>query len=741
MYGTAFKYAVCGTASLIALIAASAHAQDQGTVDQSAVAASAAPAAAAAPEEAAAAQTGLEDIVVTGRKRARAETLQNTPLAVTALGAAQLQSAAVKDLVDIGRMTPNASLQSSAQRGNQNFSIRGMGVSGSTVSDEPAVGIIQDGVYWGTNYGALNQLLDLEGVEILRGPQGTLFGRNVTGGAVVLRSARPTNEFSGKASIGLGNIGFREAVGVINVPIVDETLAARVATQFQQDHGYLDDTVRDNHFGGTKQYVVRPSVKWTPSADLDVTLIGEYYRLRGDPVGARGISPATIPGLVTLPTREGYVTPDKFWAVSPDTVGFSHIDVYSGVAEINWHALGGVITSITGYRNVRTRVQTDYDGTPSQAFLQNIRLNQHQFSEELRYAADLTEWLDVTSGVYYFNQKASFGESRDLNNHVTQVGTRSNLKNESYAIFAEADLKPLEGLAFTLGGRYTHETKDAETAPFGPACYDLVTCTYSAPGHYSGNNFSPKIGVSYKLDPTKLVYASFTKGFRSGGFSLRGTPLAAPYDAETVKAYEVGLKTDWFDHRLRFNVSAYQNDFSNLQRTVIAVDPNLGVIQSVFNAANATIKGFEVELTAVIANDLTLSANYGYTHARYQDFLGFANPEKLRFVRVPANTINLAADYSTEIGDGDKIAAHIGGAFTDTYFWDDANTPVLKTPSYWLVSSTLSYTIKDKYTVSLFGKNLLNEKYSVWGSNLGALGQNAFPESSRTYGVRVGVQF
>src|SRR5690606_9294255 len=143
--------------------------------------------------------------VVTGRKRARSEALQETPVSITALSSAQLERAVSKDLTDVGRMTPNASLQPSAQRGVQNFAIRGMGVSGSTPSDEPAVGIFQDGVYWGSNYGALGELFDIEGVEILRGPQGTLFGRNVTGGAVTVRSARPTQETSAKMMLGAGN--------------------------------------------------------------------------------------------------------------------------------------------------------------------------------------------------------------------------------------------------------------------------------------------------------------------------------------------------------------------------------------------------------------------------------------------------------------------------------------------------------------------------------------------------------
>lgn len=484
---------------------------------------------AATPAAEAPADTGIEDIVVTGRKRARSEALQATPVSITALSSAQLERAVTKDLTDVGRMTPNASLQPSAQRGVQNFAIRGMGVSGSTPSDEPAVGIFQDGVYWGSNYGALGELFDIEGVEILRGPQGTLFGRNVTGGAVTFRSARPTQETSAKMMIGAGNGTMVEGSAVANGPIVKDTLAARIAVLGRYNEGLFTNSRTGGSYGKTSTYVVRPSLRWTPSPDADITLLGEFYNQYGDPVVVRGVSPNTVPGgPLTLPEKEGYVTPSDYFSVAPGNNGFSNVKVYFAMIEGNFHIGPGVLTSITGYRKVRARVLTDFDGTPSDGFLQGVSNDQHQWSSELRYAADLADWLSMTAGGYYFDQSFSFAETRDLNNHAQRVATRSMLDNSSYAAFAEADIKPLANLTVTVGGRYTEEKKKARSAAFGACTFDLATCSFIGPRRYKGNNFSPKIGLSYQIDRGPLLFASVTKGYRSGGFALRGTALASP---------------------------------------------------------------------------------------------------------------------------------------------------------------------------------------------------------------------
>lgn len=677
----------------------------------------------------------LEAIVVTGRKRSRGEELQRVPVAITALSAAQLQQGTTRDLVDIGQSIPSASLQSSAQRGVQNFSIRGTGISGTTPSDEPAVGIFQDGVYWGSNYGALNELVDLEGVEILRGPQGTLFGRNVTGGAVAVRSARPSEDPYYRVTLGVDNGPGVEGSAVANGRLADG-LAGRVALLSRATDGLFRNITTDSSFGKRYVRLVRPSVKWEASPAFDVTLLGEYYEANGDPVAVRGISPRTIGAVPNLAEQAGFVTSDDFSELQVGDRGDSRVKVYFAMAEANWQIGPGTLTSITGYRKVQSRNLTDFDGFPVNGFLQLVVNDQHQISEELRYAADVSDWLGFTAGVYYFDQSLDFAESRDLSNGATRVGTRSELENSSYAAFAEADVRPIEGLTVTLGARYTHEEKEALSAPFGSCPFDLDDpCTLGSVPTYEDENFSPKIGLAYQIDDGKLIYGSYTQGYRSGGYSLRGTPLGAPYGAETVEAWEAGLKTEWLDRRLRFNIAGYYNEFADLQRNVLGVDPVLGVVQSVFNAADATIKGIEVELVALPMTGLTLSGSYGYTDASYETFEGFADPESLEFVRVPKHNGNASIDYEHPLANGGKLGFHLGAAYTGKYYFDDPN--LLSQDDYWLFDAKLFYGITEQLTLELYGRNLTDTEYNVWGSSLGVLGENRFPGDPRSYGVRL----
>lgn len=683
----------------------------------------------------------LDDIIVVSRKRATGEALQDTPVAATAFGAQQLAEAGVHDLTDVGRMAPSVSLQPSSQRGVQNFSIRGMGVSGSTPSDEPAVGVFQDGIYWGSNYGALNELFDMEGVEILRGPQGTLFGRNVTGGAVTVRSARPSFQPKAEGTVGIGNYGLKELSGFVTGPLIGDKLAGRLALQVRSLDGYFTNTVTGKDYGQSDSYIVRPSLTWDPTTTFSVTALAEWFSDSGDPTVVRGIAPCTIPGCTpNLATREGFKTSDDYYDVAYNEPGSNEVDVFMGVVEANWDVFGGVLTSVTGVRNVRTRVLTDFDGTPSAGFLQQVAQDQDQFSTELRFAADLNRFLSYTVGLYYFEQTFDFRERRSLNNNATNIATRSYLDNDSFAAFADADFNFTDRLTVTAGVRYTEETKTASAAAFGGCSLDFQTCTLTGPRSTSDENVSPRISVSYDINDNQLVYASATRGFRSGGFSLRGTALVEPYRAEEVTAYEIGYKGDLFDRRLRLNLAAYNNTYDDLQRTILGVSPTAGVVQSVFNAAAATVRGVEAELTAIVTNNFEVTAAYGYTDAQYDEFLGVTNPGALSFVRIPENTGTLATRYERGLENGGRIVARAAAQYTSEYFYDDTN--LLKQDGYTLIDANLAYTLPSgDWTVTLWGKNLTAEEYSPWGSTLGALGENRFPAAPRTFGIRLQARY
>lgn len=682
----------------------------------------------------------LDDIIVTSRKRATGEALQDTPIAATAFGAQQLEEAGVRDLTEVGRMAPSVSLQPSSQRGVQNFAIRGMGVSGTTPSDEPAVGIFQDGVYWGSNYGALNQLFDMESVEILRGPQGTLFGRNVTGGAVNVRSSRPSFTPVGRGALGVGNGGYYEGSVVVSGPLT-EMMAGRLAVQKTSLDGLFHNVLTDDPYGQSDTYIIRPSVTLQVSPSFEITGLAEWFGEEGDPTTVRGITACTVPACAaTLGQREGFRTPTDYYDVFPNVPGSNDVKVFLGVVEANWDVFGGVLTSVTGWRDVRTRVLTDFDGTPSAGFLQQIAQDQDQFSTELRFAKDMNDFLSYTLGLYYFSQNFDFRERRSLNNNATNTATRSYLENDSFAVFADADFHFTDQLTVTAGVRYTEENKDARAAEFGRCSLDFVTCTFRPEQTTSDDNISPRVSVSYDLDDNQLLYASATRGFRSGGFSLRGTPLAEPYRAEEVTAYEGGYKGDLLNRRLRLNLAVYRNTYDDLQRTVLGVSPTLGVVQSVFNAAAASVTGAEFETTAIVTDEFEITAQYGYTKARYDEFLGVADPASRRFVRIPENTAAVSARYERALENGGNIVARASAQYTGEYFYDDPN--LIRQEAYTLIDANIAYTTPSgRWTATLWGKNLTDENYANWGSTLGALGENRFPGNPRTFGIRLETEF
>lgn len=681
----------------------------------------------------------LEEVVVMARKKAGAESAQRAPLAVTAFSANQFAAVFAEQLEDLGKLAPNVQLTPTTQIGGQNFTIRGMGVTGTTPSDEPAVGIIQDGVYWGVNYGAALDTFDVESVEVLRGPQGTLFGRNVTGGALVVRTARPDGTFDVGAEAVYGNYGRRDLSGSIQGPIIADRLAGKLTVLNRQVDGYFDNLETGKDYGESDSTLVRGTLKFDPTDTLDATVILERYEEDGDSIASYNVS---APG--TSAYTLGVRREPGFWDLRLDRPGSSAIDVDSGVLEVNWDLGHGLITSITGYRAVEVNNDTDFDGTPYPFFHQTIGFKQSQRSEEIRYASRFSDRVNFTLGLYYFNQNVAYREGRYLNLGASRLTTGSHQNHESYAAFGEVEARLGDHWAVTVGARYTNERKEADSAPFATATvdciYDFDQCNFAfgATGKETWSDVSPKFGLTYEFSPTALAYASVTRGFRSGGFSLRGNPLYAPFDAETVTATELGFKSDLLNRRLRLNAAAYRNKFDDLQRTVVGLDPVFGTVQATFNAANATIQGVELELTGQVTDHLVLTGTYGLTEAKYDKAVGFSADKD--FVRVPKDNWSATATYSVDLMNLGELQFRASAVYMNSIYFDDANT--IREPAYTVYDASVSYASPSgHWNVALFGKNLGDEEYAYWGSKLATWSQIQFNAPPRTFGLRVSYSF
>lgn len=696
-----------------------------------------------APTGEGAAQVVMEQITVTARKKSAAERAQDVPIALSAVSGAQIEALHQQTLTDVGQTMPNVRLDDAgAFPGVANFTIRGMGFNSTIASVEPTVGTFVDGIYLGVNMGGVIDTFDTDSVQVLRGPQGTLFGRNVTGGAVVMQSRLPTGEFGGVVRAGLGSGGRKMIAGGVEGPITD-TLAGKIYMQKASRSGDFDNITLGGHFGAEEDFFVRPILRWRPTSTLDVSLIAEYGKTDGDGVADRILNDPNS-ALYKQGVREPLGGAEK---LSINYPGDTDIEWKQAVLNANWDVGPGRLTSITGFRRVDYSSSGDTDGSQLEvAHAFNI-VHQHQFSEELRYAGKaFADKLDYTVGAYYFQQHLGQGYEVFFNGASNQR-SGGELHHRTGSVFAQGDYEFLPNLFLTAGGRYTWERKSAENARTPDCTIDLV-CILSDTGHHTWTSFTPKVGLSWKATPNVMTYVSWTKGFRSGGYNIRTTGVnesAGPYNQEVVKALEAGVKTEFLEHRARLNVAAFHNKYDNLQRTV-----NQGLVNFIANVASATVDGAEVEANLLPIPNLALTATAGYLDAHYDsyptlDVNGDGKPDPglakgLQLVRAPKWTYAFAATYDLDLGEGGDVSTNVSYTYNGRTAMNDANTYFV--PAFHLLDANVTWTpaANRNLKISLWGKNLTNRTYALTGTVTGFF-TDLYQALPRTYGAEVSYRF
>ncbi len=661
----------------------------------------------------------LEEVVVTARKKSQAESVQEVPIAMTAVSGELIDKRFVKTLTDISKLAPNVNLDSvGTTPGTANFFIRGMGLFGSIPSDESYVGVFQDGIYYGVNSGVLTSMFDVEAVEVLRGPQGTLFGRNVTGGAVVIRSRRPTDEFDLRVRTLLGSDEQREVDFSVGGALSDNVLG-KIAVGYQGNGDYFENDAGSDR-GESDSYYVRPIVTFKVNEHAELTLIAEHNRFESDGVVNKRVTD-------DLPDHQ----------VSLDYDPEAEYETTNFIADLDWDVGKGNLRVIAGWRDTLTEGEGDLDGGSTLLSVTTIdpwTVDQDQKSFEVRYALPVGKLLDLTVGSYFFEQSIVYDESRAING-ASLGGMKGVLEQTSVGVFAQGDVALTDDLTLTLGARYTDEDKDAEVASLGQCDAFGNNCTLDFPGlSKSWGFFSGYTGLKWAFSDNANLFASWTRSFRSGGFNLRNIAPSTPgpFDKEQVNAFEIGLKSQWFDKRLRINASVFHNEFDDLQRTVVipTVTSNR---QEKLNVANAEIQGVELEVSAALSETLSLGVTFGYTDASYKedtnpdDSLDF---EQLDFANVPEKNAGLSLTYMPT----ERLEFTGTWNYTDKQFADDANLFPIK--SYRVVDAFASYTFPgEKMKVSMFGKNLTDEEYTNFGATVGPLQILWGIAHPRTYGV------
>lgn len=670
----------------------------------------------------------LEEVVVTARKRE--ESIMDVPIAVSAFNSDQLEILKVRDIQSLAVGLPNVAFDDiGTTRGIANFSIRGLGINSSIPSIDPTVGTFIDGVYLGTNGGVVFDVFDLDSIEVLRGPQGTLFGRNVTGGAVLLNSKAPGDEFEGKikASVeGGGEETNQYLMGSFGGPVSD-TLAAKISFYSNQDDGYFLNQFNGEALGEQDTVSVRPMLVWTPNENLSVTAIYDYFDSEGDgPASQNHVNGSGISNSVANFDRDSF-------DFSVDNEGFlsTRSDFFRTITEME--VGNGTITNVFGYRDLEQTGSLDVDATPLDLFNSLTALNAEQVSNELRYTGEINDRLQLTTGAYYFKNEIKYNENRRLLGLVAPPGVFGLTQDgggeyevKTLGVFATLDYSVNERTTLNFGLRYTDEEKSANIASLirnlnSPCSVVDGTCPFDFQDTESWSNLSPKIGFSYDMGDTSLVYGHWTRGFRSGGYNLRNTALdtvnfgPGPFDEETVENIEFGYKTT-FSNGGRLTAAVFYNQIDDMQREINLADPISGVVQVIRNTADATISGIEIDALLPITENLLLNASVGYIDPQYDSVRFDLNGDgsvndadlNLDLPRAANLTYAIGLTLDTAVGSWGTATTRLSYAFRDESAYTDNNLGFINEQG--ILDLGVDFRSENgRWDFGLYAKNLTDE--------------------------------
>lgn len=692
----------------------------------------------------------IDAIVVTAQKRE--ENLQDIPFSVSAISGETIKSMGALGHEDIAVTVPGFAMTSYSPTEPQ-FFIRGIGSTGTSAGEDSSVGVFVDGVYAGRSGAQNAQFFDVERIEVLRGPQGTLYGRNVAGGAINVISKKPGPTAEGYVEGTVGRFDRSGMQAAIGGPLSARTLQGRLALNYDARDGYITNaTTGNDDLREYENYAARGHLLFDLNYNAQLLLSADYFAGDGTGLGSREALVTSTPvfagGFIPVPTPSASIRTTEL-AVDGDL----ERELYGLTARLDIETALGTLTSITAFR------ASDFDlfddvtayGLP----LLGQDENTDQWSQEIRLTStgSLLEW---TAGVYFLTedidrldiaQTSGFDPAEplfpDRAEYAQAVDTRS------YAIFGQLTYPLLDRLDLTLGGRYTVDEKDFAIDASGISTISriLPQGPFSAEADDEFDEFTGKVSLAYRFTDDILSYLTFAQGYKSGGFnglSNNVSDATTPFDAETAMTLELGLRSEWLDNRLRLNIALFTTEYEDLQVFQIR---DAGT-QFINNAAQAEIQGFELEALLAPFEGLNLALTYGYLDTEYEKFISANQNQDLSgntLTRSPEHSFNFAVEYRRTLGAAGELAFAANYSYQDDLFINPENLPLDTIESYSLLNARVTWQTAGNISVSLFGKNLTDEEYMLHTydadpfveNNIGA----ALYADPRTWGLTVGYKF
>lgn len=717
-----------------------------------------------------------DTITVVARKRQ--ENLQDVPFAVTAVSGDELEARQAVTIEGLEAVVPNLIIQPNVlSAGGANIFLRGLGQGDFDRTFSPAVQVLFDEVRYGSSIaGQLVNVLDVEQIEVLRGPQGTLFGANAIGGVVNIARPKPQEEFAGNFEVTVGNYGRLDVEGSITGSIIEDKLQGRISVVSINSDGPFENEFNGEDRGFQDILTISPSLRFTPTDNFTVLATYDYLRNQSDwgVLFNRSNENDLLCQAVLLSDVPRCDDPNQdLQTVNQDTETF--LDVQSHLASLraDWELDTVTLTSITGWSSIREDKLTDFDGVPIPVFASVQPVEEDIISQEFRADWAISERMNLLVGAFGSNIKYDDGANSlfvfsllGFPENTIEVVSREQETNQ-LGLFASTDIELTETVSITAGGRYSYEEKDFAYRngfnqvgggfwPDAPGFDNIVEASAD------WSRFTPMLSVQWEPQDDILVYAQYAQGFKSGGFNGRGNSddTIGPYDPEIVDSFELGMKSQWMDNRVLINLAAFYSDYTDKQEEIIRTNPETGAtITTVDNAAAVIISGIEAEWSLRVTDGLRLFGTASYLDAEYEEFISsdfdvsnFVDPRNTPELQYTLNgqyewVVDGLADFSTLVSYRwtDDYETNLGPRFDGGGPSPLINDPRALVESFGILDASLQARFDigggKEGTILLFVQNATNELFYDSFYPVANLWNMSTVNQPRTYGVQLGIDF